>query len=155
MAKETYLHGHHSSVLRSHTWRTPENSAGYLLDHLARGTSVLDVGCGPATITVGFARRVSPGRVVGIEPTDAGVEVAQRVLGTDAPDNVEFRRADVYALPFDDDSFDVVHAHQVLQHLADPVAALAEMRRVCRPDGVVAARDADYGAMHWFPQLPD
>jgi SAM-dependent methyltransferase len=60
----------------------------------------------------------------------------------------------VYALPYADDSFDVVHAHQVLQHLADPVAALREMRRVCRAGGVVAARDSDYAAMTWFPESP-
>jgi ubiquinone/menaquinone biosynthesis C-methylase UbiE len=49
----------------------------------------------------------------------------------------------VYALDFADGSFDVVHAHQVLQHLTDPVAALIEMRRVCRPGGLIAARDGD------------
>ena len=62
--------------------------------------------------------------------------------------------ADVYALDLPDDRFDVVHAHQVLQHLGDPVAALREMRRVCRPDGVVAVRDSIYGAMSWFPDAP-
>ena len=60
----------------------------------------------------------------------------------------------MYALAFPDASFDVVHAHQVLQHLTDPVAALREMRRVCRPDGVVAARDSDYAAFTWFPDDP-
>ena len=59
---------------------------------------------------------------------------------------------DVMALPFEDASFDVVHAHQVLQHLADPVGALAEMRRVTRPGGIVAVRDAVYSAMTWFPE---
>src|SRR5205807_5358631 len=53
-----------------------------------------------------------------------------------------------------DDSFDVVHAHQVLQHVADPVRALAEMRRVCRPGGIVAARDGDYAGFTWYPEVP-
>jgi SAM-dependent methyltransferase len=60
----------------------------------------------------------------------------------------------VYALDFADDSLDVVHAHQVLQHLSDPVAALAEMRRVTRPGGLVAARDSDYAAFTWAPDAP-
>jgi SAM-dependent methyltransferase len=67
---------------------------------------------------------------------------------------VRFETGDVYQLAFEDSTFDVVHAHQVLQHLSDPVAALAEMRRVCRPGGVVAARDGDYGGFFWFPADP-
>ena len=67
---------------------------------------------------------------------------------------MRFETGDVYQLAFSDDAFDVVHAHQVLQHLSDPVAALAEMRRVCRPGGVVAARDGDYGGFFWFPADP-
>ncbi len=59
---------------------------------------------------------------------------------------------DVHALDLPDDSYDVVHAHQVLQHVADPVQALREMRRVCRPGGVVAVRDSDYRAFAWHPQ---
>ena len=67
---------------------------------------------------------------------------------------VAFAVGDVYALEHADDSFDVVHAHQVLQHLTDPVAALRELRRVARPGGVVAVRDADYAGMTWFPASP-
>ncbi|MEZ5168390.1 MAG: methyltransferase domain-containing protein [Acidimicrobiales bacterium] len=63
----------------------------------------------------------------------------------------EFATGDVYALDFPDDRFDIVHAHQVLQHLVDPVSALREMRRVTRPGGIVAVRDADYGGMTWAP----
>jgi SAM-dependent methyltransferase len=61
---------------------------------------------------------------------------------------------DVHGLKLPSQSFDVVHAHQVLQHVGDPVAALREMMRVCRPGGVVAIRDGDYGAFTWYPELP-
>ena len=56
-----YTHGHHESVLRSHRWRTLENSAAYLLPHLSPDFQVLDVGCGPGTITADLASRVTPG----------------------------------------------------------------------------------------------
>jgi SAM-dependent methyltransferase len=138
-------------VLRSHRWRTVENSAAYLVPTLEPGLSLLDVGCGPGSITADFAQRLAPGRVVGIDRASSVVEAAAEEHR--AP-NLSFRTADVYHLGDGDERFDVVHAHQVLQHLADPVAALAEMRRACRPGGVVAVRDADYAAMTWWPAPP-
>jgi SAM-dependent methyltransferase len=151
---EQYTHGHHESVLRSHTTRTVENSAAYLIDRLRPGIDVLDVGCGPATITVDFAARVAPGHVLGIDNAPEILDVARATASERGTENVEFAVGDVYALEAGDASFDVVHAHQVLQHLTDPVAALQEMRRVCKPDGIVAARDSDYAAMTWFPAFP-
>jgi ubiquinone/menaquinone biosynthesis C-methylase UbiE len=147
--EEHYTHGHHESVLRSHTWRTIENSASYLAPHLVPGARVLDVGCGPGTITAEFADRVGDaGSVVGI---DASAEVVAMASEHHQRPHLTFAVADVYALEAADDEYDIVHAHQVLQHVADPVAALREMRRVCRPGGLVAARDADYSASAWFP----
>lgn len=156
-AKETavYTHGHHESVLRSHRWRTAENSAGYLIGELRPGMSVLDVGCGPGTITADLAERVAPGgRVTGVDAAPGIVEQARRYAAERGLTGIGFATADVHALDFPDDTFDVVHAHQVLQHVGDPVRALREMRRVCRPGGIVAARDADYAAMTWYPATP-
>jgi 2-polyprenyl-3-methyl-5-hydroxy-6-metoxy-1,4-benzoquinol methylase len=147
---DTYTHGHADAVLQSHRWRTAENSAGYLLPALRPGLDVLDVGCGPGTITVDLARRVAPGRVLGLDVSAAPLAEA-RELAARAGVPVEFAVGDAYALEAGGGSFDVVHAHQVLQHLTDPVAALREMARVCRPGGVVAVRDVDYAATTWFP----
>lgn len=149
-----YTHGHHESVLRSHRRRTAENSASYVLPHLKPGMTVLDVGCGPGTITVDFAARVAPGRVTAVELTDAALDLARAEAQARELSNMSFVTSDVHALVFPDDAFDVVHAHQLLQHVADPVQALAEMRRVCAPGGIVAARDADYAGFIWFPRLP-
>jgi ubiquinone/menaquinone biosynthesis C-methylase UbiE len=148
---EAYLHGHHESVLRSHRWRTAENSAGYLLARLGPGDRVLDVGCGPGTITTGLAALVPGGEVVGIDLAGDVLALARQEADAAGQRNVRFEAGDVYHLGYDDGAFDVVHAHQVLQHLSDPVAALREMRRVCRPGGLVAARDGDYGGMLWYP----
>jgi 2-polyprenyl-3-methyl-5-hydroxy-6-metoxy-1,4-benzoquinol methylase len=148
--RETYTHGHSDAVLRSHRWRTVENSAGYLGAVLAPGMSLLDVGCGPGTITADFAQRLAPGHVVGI---DSVATVIGAAVADHQASNLTFRTADVYHLTEIGEQFDVVHAHQVLQHLADPVAALAEMRLACRPGGLVAARDAVYSAMTWWPEF--
>jgi SAM-dependent methyltransferase len=146
----TYTHGHAESVLRSHRSRTAANSAAYLLPHLASGQRLLDVGAGPGTITADLATLVAPGEVVALEVS----EDAAALTRAGAP-GVDVRVGDVHALPFEDAEFDVVHAHQVLQHVADPVVALREMTRVTRPGGVVAARDSDYGSFAWWPRPPE
>ena len=148
-----YTHGHSAAVLSAHSRRGAADSAAYLLAHLRAGMDLLDVGCGPASITADLAERVAPGRVVALDAAAGALEAARATLrerGLSA--QVEVTCGDVMALPFEDASFDVVHAHQVLQHLADPVGALAEMRRVTRPGGIVAVRDAVYSAMTWFPE---
>ncbi|MFF8810803.1 class I SAM-dependent methyltransferase [Streptomyces pactum] len=156
MPQETavYTHGHHASVLRSHTWRTAANSAGYLLGELRPGMSLLDIGCGPGTITADLAELVAPGQVTAVDAAAPVLARARAVAEERGLSGIRFAVADVHRLGMPDGTFDVVHAHQVLQHLADPVGALREMRRVCRPGGVVAARDSDYSAMTWYPLVP-
>jgi SAM-dependent methyltransferase len=155
-AKEAvYTHGHHESVLRSHRWRTAENSAAYLLPYLRPGMTVLDVGCGPGTITIDLAARIAPGRLTACELSADALALARAEAAARGRGNVDFAVSDVLALDFADATFDVVHAHQVLQHVGDPVRALREMRRVCKPGGIVAARDGDYAAFTWFPAVPE
>ncbi|GHC57766.1 methyltransferase domain-containing protein [Streptomyces flavofungini] len=149
-----YTHGHHESVLRSHTWRTAANSAAYLLGSLRPHLRILDVGCGPGTITADLAALVPDGHVTGVDRAPGILDQARATTAGRGLDNVTFAVADVHALDHADDTFDVVHAHQVLQHVGDPVRALREMRRVCRPGGIVAVRDSDYEAMTWYPHVP-
>lgn len=152
--RASYTHGHHESVLRSHRRRTAEDSAAYLLPHLKPGQSLLDIGCGPGTITADLATRVAPGPVTAVDQVADVLGVARTEARQRNLSNVSFGTADVHDLDFADGTFDVVHAHQVLQHVADPVRALREMRRVCAPGGIVAVRDADYAGFIWYPQLP-
>ncbi|GAA3034168.1 methyltransferase domain-containing protein [Microbacterium dextranolyticum] len=151
---DDYTHGHHESVLRSHRWRTAENSAAYLLPELVSGASVLDVGAGPGTITLDLAVRVAPGQVRGVDAAADVIAQAEADRVASGVDNLTFAVDDAYALSSPDDSWDVVHAHQVLQHVTRPVDALREFRRVVKPGGVVAVRDVDYEGVIWWPRLP-
>ncbi|KAF4592166.1 ubiE/COQ5 methyltransferase [Ophiocordyceps camponoti-floridani] len=148
--EHVYSTDHSDSVLRTHRWRTLANSAGYLLPHLLPDMMVLDVGCGPGSITIDLARAVPEGHVTGVEYVSDPLDGARADARAQAITNVSFSVADAHHLPFPDASFHVVHAHQVLQHLADPVQALREMRRVVRPGGLVACRES--ASMTWHPE---
>jgi ubiquinone/menaquinone biosynthesis C-methylase UbiE len=121
------------------------------LPRLRRGDTVLDVGCGPGTITADLATLVAPGLVTGIDLSAEVIELASRETQGLHDGSLRFAVDDVYDLSFKDATFDVVFAHQILQHLSSPVDALVEMRRVLRDGGLLAVRDADYGAFAWFP----
>ncbi len=151
---ETYTHGHASVVVAAHAMRTAEEAAGFLIPHLKPGMRVVDVGCGPGSITTGLARYVSPGEVTGIDNAPEVVEIARRTAAERAVPNVRLEVASAYDLPVADASVDVVYAHQVLQHLSDPVAALTEAKRALVAGGYIAVRDADYGTMTHYPHEP-
>jgi ubiquinone/menaquinone biosynthesis C-methylase UbiE len=151
--EDVYTHGHHESVVRAHASRTAENSAAFVIPHLTAGTSVLDVGCGPGSITCDFAEMVAPAKVVGLDRSAEIVAQAASLASERGVENVEFVTGNIYDLDFEDETFDLVHAHQVLQHLTDPVAALREMRRVAKPGAIVAVRDADFRGMSWYPEI--
>lgn len=154
-ALRDYSHGHHRSVLASHAARTARNSCEYFLDRIGPGDRILDIGCGPGTISTDLAGLVGPtGAVVGIDVSGEAVDDARSRARARGVTNVSFEVGDLFALSDDAGGFDVVHAHQVLQHLSQPVEALRAMVRLCRTGGVVAVRDADYGAMTWFPDSP-
>jgi len=152
----TYLHGHHASVLRSHSWRTVENSCPHLIPYLKPSLRILDVGCGPGTITTDLASRVPQGFVLAIDPSAEVIEKSRNHAKEQGVTNVRFEVGDVFNWKdvegVEEGGFDIVHAHQVLQHLQDPLGALKEMKRLTKPGGVVAVRDVDYSAMNWYPE---
>ena len=155
MAKEQaiYSHGHHGSVVKSHARRTAQNSMAFLIPHLLPDHHVLDVGCGPGTITADVAHLVPQGRVIGGDAVESVVSQARELAESRGLSNLSFQTLDGNALPFEDASFDIAFCHQVLQHVKDPVGLLREMRRVVKPGGgIVAARDADFGAFAWYPE---
>lgn len=155
MPKETYLHGHHRSVLSAHAARTADDAAAFLLPHLKPGMRLLDFGCGPGTITVGLAKALSPdGSVIGIDVSnDLQNEWNARIEESGAS-NLEFRRGDIYAPEFEPESFDVAYAHQILQHLSDPVGALTSTANLTKIGGMVGVREVDWGTFATYPDTP-
>ncbi|KAJ3155714.1 hypothetical protein HDU86_004183 [Geranomyces michiganensis] len=150
-SQKVYTHGHHASVLSSHSWRTAANSAPHLLPHLNSSLIVLDVGCGPGTITADIAKLTK--HVTAIETNESILAKAADHAVAKGVSNISFEIGDVHELKYPDNTFDVVHAHQVLQHVSDPVRALQEMRRVTKPDGIVAIREVDFAGTVWYPAI--
>lgn len=152
-ASPAYTHGYGAAVLGSHRSRTAENSAAHLLPHLEPGQRLLDVGSGAGTITADLARIVGPQNLVALEVSEDAAALTRAELARQGIEGAQVLVGDAQALELADGSVDVVHAHQVLQHLPRPVAALAEFRRVARPGGIVAVRDSDYEGFRWFPEV--
>ncbi|KAF9091483.1 argonaute 1 [Mortierella sp. AM989] len=145
-----FISDHSKGVLKTHEWRTAANSAAYLIPHLQPTMKILDVGCGPGSITIDLAELVPDGSVIGIEYTSDPLSKALALAIERGIMNVEFRVGDIHKLDFPDNTFDVVHVHQVLQHIADPVQAMREMRRVTKPGGIVAVRESIVPT--WYPE---
>jgi ubiquinone/menaquinone biosynthesis C-methylase UbiE len=152
MSQSTYAPGHHPAVTSNHTIRTATHDASFLLPYLKPSHHILDVGCGPGTITSGFAAHVPQGSVTGIDLSPDVISQARSLA--DGVPNVIFQKGDVVAgLNFDAETFDVVFCNQVLPYISDPTQALREMRRVCKKDGIVACREGDT-PFHFYPELP-
>ena len=148
---ETYTLGYSPSVVNALQERTILTCAGFLLPYLRPGMTVLDCGCGPGAMTIEIAERVAPGQVIGVDLDPGQCERAQALAVARAIANVRFEPADVYALPYPDATFDAVFSHALITHLADPMRAFAESRRVLKPDGVLAVSANDYEAIAVSP----
>jgi SAM-dependent methyltransferase len=151
---ETYTHGHAPAVVRQHAQRTAAEAAAFLRPDLRPGMRLLDVGCGPGSITRGLAEWVPSGQVVGVDLSRETLDLARRDADARGIKNIEYTEGSVYTLPFPEASFDVAYAHQVLQHLRERETALREMLRVVRPGGLVAVRDVDWGTIAYWPHDP-
>jgi SAM-dependent methyltransferase len=108
---------------------------------VAAGMRALDVGCGPGALTAELVRRLGPAAVAAVDPSPPFVAAVRARFG-----EVDVREAVAEQLPFSDGAFDIVLAQLVVHFMTDPVAGLAEMRRVAQPGGRVAACVWDHGA---------
>src|SRR5882724_11048183 len=119
-ARETYQLGHHPSVVARHARRTAETAAAFFLPFLKPGMHLLDVGCGPGSITSGFAQRVAPGETIGSDASGDVIATAKSLADATAARNLSFEVGSIYEPRFAAGTFDAIFAHQVLQHLRHP-----------------------------------
>lgn len=134
--------------------RTAANCASHLIPHIKPHHRILDIGCGPGSITLDLARLVPNGSVLGIDINADSIATATASAKEQGVTNVEFHEQDVMGLSrYESESFDIVHAHQLLLHLSQPLEVMREMRRLLKPGGVFATRDNANRIV--TPPLPD
>ena len=144
-----------ATIQRSYTNRDAVQVADFLVPRLSEGISLLDCGCGPGPLTLGFAEIVAPGRVVGIDIEPTMIDQANQLKSDGGPDNLEFQVGDIYDLSFEDGEFDVVFSSAVIEHLSDPVRALREVLRVTKPGGIGAVIRTDWSFPFIVPECPE
>ncbi len=155
VASQRYLHGHHRSVLSAHAARTAADAAAFLFPHLKPGMSVLDFGCGPGTITAGLAEAVAPGgSVIGIDIAENLKPEWEARRAESKAQALDFFVGDIFKPQFAPQSFDVVYAHQILQHLSHPVHALTSAAQLAKVGGMLAMREVDWGTFAVYPEMP-
>lgn len=153
-ARYSETRGYGTPVVNVMAGRTAEREGAFFLAHLRPGMRVLDVGCGPGTITLGLARAVAPGEVVGIDVEPSQIEAARALADEQGIANLRFATGRDEALDFPDGSFDAVFSYAVIEHVPDPVAVLREMRRVVRHGGLAGVDASDWGGRVTEPQVP-
>ena len=131
--------------------RTAAMNAGFLLPELAPDMTVLDIGCGPGSITVGLAEHVTAGRAVGLDIEPGQIKLARARAAEMGLSNCSFDVGSVLDLPYPDDSFDAVFGHTILMQFSDPAPVLAEVTRVLKPGGLAAFRELDFAASLYGP----
>jgi ubiquinone/menaquinone biosynthesis C-methylase UbiE len=134
--------------------RRAEKWAPFLLPHLRPGMTLLDCGCGVGSVTLDLAEQVAPGAVIGVDVDEQQLAIARARAAERGLTNVSFEQGNVYALRFDEASFDVVLAHTLLINLSDPPRALRAFRRVVKPSGMVAVSDDDWATVTFSSDDP-
>jgi SAM-dependent methyltransferase len=152
---DNYVHGY-----RPRENERLQDQAGTLADllHAATaypaGSTVLEAGCGVGAQTVTLAQRSPGARFTSVDVSAASILEAERRAGRAGITNVEFRQADIFALPFDSESFDHVFVCFVLEHLSQPVEALAILKNLLRPAGTITVIEGDHGSAYFYPDSP-
>ncbi len=149
---EAYVHGYHQQENKR-----LQDQAGTLVDLLhsdtayPRGSLVLEAGCGVGAQTITLAQRSPGARFTSIDISAESIAEARRRADSAGITNVEFRQADIFALPFNAAFFDHIFVCFVLEHLSRPVEALAILDRLLKPGGTITVIEGDHGSAYFHP----
>ena len=143
MKSEVYTPGYTPNATNFMATRTLESHGRFFVPFLSANHDVLDLGCGPGTISVDIARLVAPGKVAGIDSSESQVVQARKLAEEAGVSNVDFHVGSCYELPFVNQSFDRIFCHALMEHLADPVAALKEAFHKLKKDGMIGVCSPD------------
>jgi SAM-dependent methyltransferase len=119
------------------------------------GSVVLEAGCGVGAQTVTLAQRSPDARFTSVDISAVSVAEAKRKAEQAGIVNVEFQQGDIFALPFDPESFDHVFVCFVLEHIPRPVEALMVLRGLLRPGGTITLIEGDHGSAYFHPDSPE
>lgn len=115
------------------------------------GSRVLEAGCGVGAQTVTLAQQSPGAHFVSIDVSSSSVAEAERTVSSAGLTNVELRQADIFALPFEPESFDHVFVCFVLEHLSQPGEVLTILKRLLRPGGTITVIEGDHGSAYFHP----
>jgi SAM-dependent methyltransferase len=152
---DAYVHGYHPRENER-----LQDQAGALVELLhsdtayPTGSTVLEVGCGVGAQTVTLAQRSPAARFTSIDISASSLAEARQRTEAAGIANVEFRQADIFALPFDAGSFDHVFVCFVLEHLSRPLETLGILKGMLRPSGTITVIEGDHGSAYFHPQSP-
>ena len=151
--REQYTMGYGPAATTIMAQRTAQNHAAFLLPHLKPGMNLLDCGCGPGTISAGFAEIVAPGEVTGTEIEESQVALGRQNAAARNITNVRFEVGSIYELPFPDGTFDALFMSAILGNLREPLQAVREAHRVLKTGGVIGVKEFDHGGDIVYPRI--
>lgn len=146
-----YAFGYSPAAVGLMEMRNAAMNAAFLLPELSEDMSILDIGCGPGSITVGLAEQVPQGNATGLDIEPGQIELARARAEEMGLKNCRFDVGSATDLPYPENSFDVVYGHTILMQFADPGPVLDDVKRVLKPGGLIAFRELDFAASLFGP----
>lgn len=146
-----YPFGYNDAAVNIMKTRTAQDNAKLFLNYAKPNMHILDVGCGPGSITIGLAQALPDCHIIGIDKEGSQLDIASEAALQHKVVNCSFEQASIFELPYENDSFDAVYGHTILMHFKEVEAALAEIRRVLKPGGYISFREVDFGSNIFYP----